>query len=618
MTKSIYDYQVRNKNKEDWNKLRIAAYTRVSTNDQFINGASMDTQLNEIIKRYKFNKDIYSFSKARNHYTDWGESWASEHRPELDRMIKDIENWDIDVVIVYKIDRLFRKLLFLLQFIEKISKLWVYIISIKDNIDTSDAKWMIMLQFMWIIWDIERDNIRIRTIDWKVTKAKQWYYVWWWKVPYWFRLEGTPLWKKAYVNKDEAIVINRIFDLYVKKTKSLWEIARILTNEKILTRDDKVKIKLEKENNKLDRYKEKEGLNDNEINHQKWTKKENDWKWYASSIRKILMNKMHMWIYEYWKTTKVWDKKKEKNILVKNPADKIVPFNLEEYTLKDISIFEDAQKLLEKNIVSKSSTSPYLFTWLIKCWLCWFHYNWYKSSKWTFNYRCKWGMSWSNVSPRCRNSDISEELLFKYCWSELDRNLSNPDNFKAVIFDEEKNKEIISDLNRRINVIFTLIKTKKNNLESAIVNEIETDNETKKIIYKKKIWEYEKEILDLEIEDNEARREISIIKSNEKKRDDIKNFNEQHEKAINNITEFRKSELIKRYVKLIDRNPWKLKIRFNILDELEWRDWRDWEDWENKKLKSEQDFFDVNSINIRDVIKNTGKPISNRKRKIGF
>ena len=64
MTKNIHDYKVINKNAKEWKKLRIAAYTRVSTNDQFINWASMDTQLNEILKIYKWNKVKYSFSKS--------------------------------------------------------------------------------------------------------------------------------------------------------------------------------------------------------------------------------------------------------------------------------------------------------------------------------------------------------------------------------------------------------------------------------------------------------------------------------------------------------------------------------------------------------------------------
>jgi len=63
-------------------------------------------------------------------------------------MIRDIENGEIDIILVYKIDRLYRKLLYLLQFIETISKSGVFVKSIEDNIDTSDKMGMFMLQFM--------------------------------------------------------------------------------------------------------------------------------------------------------------------------------------------------------------------------------------------------------------------------------------------------------------------------------------------------------------------------------------------------------------------------------------------------------------------------------------
>lgn len=606
MAKSVYDYEVNNKNYNENNKLRVAVYTRVSTNDQFMNWAWIEAQKAEIKKLIKANKDKYDFKEKKNYYEDWGQSWALEHRPELDRLIDDIANWEIDIIIVYKIDRLFRKLLLLLQFIDEISKSGVFIKSIHDNIDTSDKMWMVMLQFMWIIWDIERDNIRLRTIDWNITKARQWFYVWWWKTPFGYDLHPSIWWKKLKVNTDEAKVVNRIFDMYVNKGNTLWEIASILKSEWIPTRDDRLKEEVKKENADKDKYREKHSdIYDNddedenyefELNYKKWTKKENDWKWYASSIRKILRNKMYIWFYEYWKTTKEWNKDTMSYDIVPNLEDNIVRFKCDDI-LKDASLFDEAQKILDRNLKAKPK-SKYLFSWLMKCWLCWYSYNWYKSSKWTLHYRCKWGMSSSNLDVKCKNSEISEDLLFKYCWSELDKNLSDPEKFKAVVFDEEKNKELVADLNRRISKINTLIVKKKNNLENAIEMSLETTWDTKQI-YLRKRDEYQEEITKLELESKDLRREISIIKSNEKKRDDIKNFYKEHEEAVKNLTDERKRQLIKKYISSILKNPWKLKMRFNIIDDLELEEW---ETEEDKSLKTSHDFFDKRSINIRDTI----------------
>lgn len=603
MGENRYDYNIVNKNFNDNKKLRVAVYTRVSTNDQYINWVWIDAQFSAIKKELNLNKDKYTFSKKKNYYEDWWKSWADEHRPELDRMIRDIDNWEIDIIIVYKIDRLFRKLLYLLQFIDSISLKWVFLKSINDKIDTSDKMWMFMLQFMWIIWDIERDNIRIRTIDWKKAKASKWYYVWWWKTPFWYDLHNTPWWKKLVINHNEAKVVNKIFNLYVNKNYTLWDIAKTLTMEGVPTRDDRLKLEVEKDNLNKENHNKK--YNENQVSLKKWTKKENDGKWYSSSIRKILRKEIYIWKYYYWITTKIWDKEKQKFIIVENEKENLIEFK-SPTILKDISLYNEAQKILDKNIVKKTK-SPYLFSWLIKCWVCWYSYNWYKSSKWTLHYRCKWWTTSSNLKVKCKNSEVSEDILFKYCWWELERNLSNPDNFKKVVFNEEKNKEIISNINKRITEISSLLKSKRNTLENAIINELEATNNLKKQIYSKKITEYEKEISKLEIEDKELRREISIIKSNEKKKDDIKKFNMEHQKAIESLTNDRKKELIKKYINTITKNLWKLRIRFNILDEFNWKDWREGWKWDNKKLKSHFDLFDVNTININDIIKNMWK-----------
>lgn len=608
MTK--HNYKIVNKNFNEWKPLRVAVYTRVSTNDQYINWVWIESQFKEIKNELIARKDKYHFDDKKHYYKEWWQSGADEHRPELDKMVRDIENGEIDIVIVYKIDRLFRKLLYLLQFIEWISDKWVFLKSINDNVDTTDSMWLVMLQFMWIIWDIERDNIRIRTIDWKKTKAEMWYYVWWWKTPFWYDIHDTPWWKKLKINNDEAKIIRRIFDMYVNKKYTLWEITRTLTMEWIQTRDDRLKEKVQKENLDKDKHKEKyvSEYNDRVLVHSKWTKKENDWFWYASSVRKILNKEIYTWIYYYWMTTKERNATTNKFKIIQKPRDTWIPFDCP-IILEDTSLYDEAQKLLEKNKTVKTK-SPYLFKSLIKCWKCWKNYNWYKSSKWTFHYRCKWWMSWNTLKVRCKNSEISEDLLFKYCWTELERNLSNPDNFKAIAFDKKKNKETIAKNNRRISEISSLLKSKRNTLINAIKNELNTNDDFKKKVYWDMIIEIEKEISKLELEDKDLRREISIINSNERKKDDIKNFNEEHQKAIDGLTDERKKQLIVKYIEEITKNIWKIKIRFNILDDLKWKDWREWEDGENKKLKSEQDFFEKNTISMRDsqkIIRNMWK-----------
>ena len=600
------DYTINNKNLNSWKKLRVAIYTRVSTNDQFINWVWMESQFEEVMKEIKLNPEKYSFDEDNNHYKDWAQSWATEHRPELDRMMRDIKNWEIDIIIVYKIDRLFRKLLYLLQFIEKISKLNVFIKSMKDNINTSDKMGMFQLQFMWIIGDIERENIRMRTIDWKITKARKWYYVWWWKSSFWYDFRTSPSWTKISVNTDEAPIVKRIFDLYVKKWKTLWEISRILESEWIQTRDDRLKDKILKENTKLINFKDKNDIDEEDLNFKKWTKKEYEWVWYSTSIRRILSNPMCIWYTLYWKTTKEWNETEQKYITVNNPPEKVIKIPCPEILdKKDFYLFEEAWKLLEKNKKSKAKSSRYIFSWLVKCGLCWYSYNWYPTWKWkkTSSYRCKWWMSWSNLKSRCKNKELSEDLMFKYCWAELERNLSNPDNFKSSVYNKVDNKEIIRGLNKRLTTLWKLIISKSAAIDKADKRILQAKNIKEEERLQNYVEEFENEIMIWEVEIQEIKKQISDINNLERKSKDVKSFSEQHNDILKGLSKRKKVELIKKYVNKIIRSPWKITCDFNFLDKFDWRDWRDWDNWEDKKAKSSVDFLDMREYSPKNILK---------------
>jgi len=602
MFKAKKEYEVKNDNFEADKALRVAVYTRVSTNEQYLNWVWIESQKDTIMAEIDKNKDDYSYNENNNYYEDWGHSWAKEHRPELDRMIRDINNWEIDIIFVYKIDRLHRKLLALLSFIDGISKQWVFLYSIKDNIDTSDKMWMIMLQFMGIIWDIERENIRMRTIDWKLTKARHKYFVWWWKSAFWYDFVKRTDWTKVYVNTNEAKVVNRIFDLYVNKWKSLWEITRILESEWIPTRDDRLKDKILKANEEKENYRDKENIEEDFISLQKWTKKVNDWAWDGTTVRRILLNTMYIWYTLYWKTKKVWDKDKKKYISVKNDEKDIVEIPCDGL-LDDISLFEKAWKLLEKNKNKKTKISPYLFSWLMICGACWYSYNWYKTTKKTFSYRCRWWMSWTKIKPPCKNSEISEELLFSYVWAELERNLSNSKNFENIVLNKDKNKETIRWLNRRLTDIWKLISRKENTLENAEKKEIEAINEKQRERYEALISDYLSEIRKLEVEEVNIKLQISNINSVDKKYKDVEEFATKHQKSFSKITKDKKKVIIKKYINKITKNLWKMIVDFNFIDSFDWKDWREWDEWKDKKLKSSADFLDFRELSPTNIIK---------------
>lgn len=83
--------------------LKAAIYTRVSTEEQRDYGYSIDGQLRELKDYCKKKKyDVVDI------YNDAGFSGKNMNRPELERLLKDIKNGLIDVIVAIKVDRLTR------------------------------------------------------------------------------------------------------------------------------------------------------------------------------------------------------------------------------------------------------------------------------------------------------------------------------------------------------------------------------------------------------------------------------------------------------------------------------------------------------------------------------
>src|ERR1044071_4543384 len=92
-------------------RVRCAIYTRKSTEeglDQDFN--SLDAQ-REAGEAYVASQKAEGWAALAERYDDGGFSGGTMQRPALQRLLKDIEEGRVDVVIVYKIDRLSRSLM---------------------------------------------------------------------------------------------------------------------------------------------------------------------------------------------------------------------------------------------------------------------------------------------------------------------------------------------------------------------------------------------------------------------------------------------------------------------------------------------------------------------------
>src|SRR5260370_15656452 len=99
-------------NKAVVRKLRCAVYTRKSTEEGLeMEFNSLDAQ-REACEAYVASQKAEGWLLVPDRYDDGGYSSGTLQRPALQRLLADIEAKRIDVVVLYKIDRLSRALIY--------------------------------------------------------------------------------------------------------------------------------------------------------------------------------------------------------------------------------------------------------------------------------------------------------------------------------------------------------------------------------------------------------------------------------------------------------------------------------------------------------------------------
>ena len=144
-------------------------YIRVSTAEQAIEGYSIPAQKEKLI----------AFCKAKDYiigdiYIDGGFSGANLERPGLQKLLHDIENKDTDIVVVYKLDRLSRSQKDTLYLIEDVFlPRDIAFVSMQESFDTSTPFGRAMVGILSVFAQLERENIKERTMLGKEERAKE-------------------------------------------------------------------------------------------------------------------------------------------------------------------------------------------------------------------------------------------------------------------------------------------------------------------------------------------------------------------------------------------------------------------------------------------------------------
>jgi len=140
---------------------RAIGYCRVSTHEQADKGLSLKNQA-EKIRQYCKLKDIELVETIE----DAGESAKNLDRPGMQQIIKGCSGGEFDIVVIYKLDRLTRKVRDLGYLIEDIfERNGVQFASLKESFDTSTANGKLFMNILGVVAQWERDIISERTRD---------------------------------------------------------------------------------------------------------------------------------------------------------------------------------------------------------------------------------------------------------------------------------------------------------------------------------------------------------------------------------------------------------------------------------------------------------------------
>ena len=206
-------------------KVKVYTYTRVSTAMQ-VDGYSLDAQKSRMKAYAEFND-----YEIVGEYEDAGKSGKSiEGRTDFNRMMEDIKTGkdDVSFVLVFKLSRFGRNAADVLSTLQTMQDFGVNLVCVEDGIDSSKDAGKLMISVLSAVAEIERDNIRVQTMEGRIQKAREGR----WNggfAPYGYSLIDGRL----EVNEEEAVAIRTIFDQYVNTDMGSTAIAKYLENHGI-------------------------------------------------------------------------------------------------------------------------------------------------------------------------------------------------------------------------------------------------------------------------------------------------------------------------------------------------------------------------------------------------
>src|SRR3981189_351298 len=152
--------------------VRCAIYTRVSTEyglDQEFN--SLDAQY-DAASAYIKSQAHAGWTLIRSRYDDGGYSGGSTDRPDLQRLLDDVPSRKLDVIVVYKVDRLTRSLADLAKLVELFDAQGVSFVAVTQQLNTTTSMGRPTLDVLLSFAQFEREVTSERIRD-KIAASKR-------------------------------------------------------------------------------------------------------------------------------------------------------------------------------------------------------------------------------------------------------------------------------------------------------------------------------------------------------------------------------------------------------------------------------------------------------------
>jgi len=215
-------------------QLRCAVYTRKSTDHNLeLEFNSLDAQ-REACDAYIKSQAHEGWRLIPTKYDDGGHSGASLQRPALQTLLDDIRAGKIDVIVVYKIDRLTRSLTDFAKLVEVFDQQTVSFVSITQSFNTTTSMGRLTLNVLLSFAQFEREVIGERVRDKIAASKKKGIWVGG-PVPMGYRAVD----KKVSIVPEEAKTVRMIFERYLA-LKSISALQNELDQKGIRTRKQKL------------------------------------------------------------------------------------------------------------------------------------------------------------------------------------------------------------------------------------------------------------------------------------------------------------------------------------------------------------------------------------------